>query len=428
MSAVRRYVADVWPSLPRPVWILQAGTAVNMFGFGLLLPFEIIYYHDHRGFSLPVAGLILSTGTATNMLMALPAGALIDRIGGKRILFLGMVVNALAYGSIAFVTRPWEAFLAAFGFGLGSGVNQPAGSSLITALTTRDERIASFTFQRVALNLGIGAGGIVAGFVVAGGSLRSFQLLYLLNGATFIAYLAFLAFVPAARVASGEHAAGGGYRTVLRHRVFVLLVLANVLFAVAGYSLFGFLLGPYIHGHDGLGARVVGVLFGANTLFIILAQLPITRIARGRSRIGILTAMCVVWALACISMIPAAGLRPIALAVIALAAVSIAFGIGECLHAVVIGPLVSELAPPALVGRYMALFGMSFSAGMVLGPTLGASLLALSPNLPWLVGAVSLCVVIPAVGVIGRLLPEEVRRSGQRLEPEAVAAPAALEA
>src|SRR4051794_6737421 len=52
--------------LPRPVIVLQAGTAANYFGTGLILPFEIIYLHQARGFPTATAGLVLAAvmGTA----------------------------------------------------------------------------------------------------------------------------------------------------------------------------------------------------------------------------------------------------------------------------------------------------------------------------------------------------------------------------
>jgi hypothetical protein len=48
------------------ILLLQAGNAVNFFGYGLIIPFEIIYLHQIRGFSMATAGLVLATilGTA----------------------------------------------------------------------------------------------------------------------------------------------------------------------------------------------------------------------------------------------------------------------------------------------------------------------------------------------------------------------------
>jgi hypothetical protein len=41
------------------VLLLQAGNAFSWFGYGLILPFEIIYLHQFRGFSTATAGLVL---------------------------------------------------------------------------------------------------------------------------------------------------------------------------------------------------------------------------------------------------------------------------------------------------------------------------------------------------------------------------------
>ena len=43
--------------IPRPVLVLQAGTALNYFGTGLILPFEIIYLHTVRGFPPATPGV-----------------------------------------------------------------------------------------------------------------------------------------------------------------------------------------------------------------------------------------------------------------------------------------------------------------------------------------------------------------------------------
>ena len=55
-------VFAVWRTgLARPVLVLQGGNALNYFGTGLILPFEIIYLHAVRGFSTATAGLVLAT-------------------------------------------------------------------------------------------------------------------------------------------------------------------------------------------------------------------------------------------------------------------------------------------------------------------------------------------------------------------------------
>ena len=40
------FLRDCKPDLPRAVWIIQLGNVVNFFGFGLVLPFELILGDD----------------------------------------------------------------------------------------------------------------------------------------------------------------------------------------------------------------------------------------------------------------------------------------------------------------------------------------------------------------------------------------------
>ncbi|HZC29154.1 MAG TPA: MFS transporter, partial [Gaiellaceae bacterium] len=107
-SALARVFAVWRTGLPKPVLVLQGGNALNFFGTGLILPFEIIYLHAVRGFSTATAGLALGTVMATAAVVTLPSGALLDRFSAKRITIVGNLVNAVGYGGLAFVHRPWQ--------------------------------------------------------------------------------------------------------------------------------------------------------------------------------------------------------------------------------------------------------------------------------------------------------------------------------
>ncbi len=76
---VSQLIASWRTGLPRPVLILQAGNALNYFGYGFIVPFEIIYLHQIRGFPTSTAGLVLAATMATAAIVTPPAGALLDR-------------------------------------------------------------------------------------------------------------------------------------------------------------------------------------------------------------------------------------------------------------------------------------------------------------------------------------------------------------
>ena len=56
MLAARRRLAF---GLSRELWLVEVGIFLNMLGYGAVLPFEVIYLHDGRGFGLGVAGLVV---------------------------------------------------------------------------------------------------------------------------------------------------------------------------------------------------------------------------------------------------------------------------------------------------------------------------------------------------------------------------------
>jgi MFS family permease len=254
----------------------------------------------------------------------------------------------------------------------------------------------TIALSRVAFNLGIGTGATVGGFVVGSGHHAGlFQALYLLDAVTFVGYaLVVLVAVPnvAPPSAAAEDAVRADFRTVARDSVFVRLMAANVGLVVVGYSLLGNILGPFAKAHTAVGPREIGVLFLVNTAFIVLAQLPATRVVKRLGRTPALAGMCALWALACLAVLPSTAL-PAAAATLLLAGVAIAFAIGECVHFIVLGPIVVDLAPPRLLGRYMSVYALTFTAGLALGPAIGATLLAASPDAVWWAGAATAALI-----------------------------------
>jgi MFS family permease len=164
--------------LSRPVLILQAGNALNYFGYGLVLPFEIIYLHQLRGFSTSTAGLVLAATMGTSAIVTPPTGALLDRYSAKALLVAGSFASVLGYAGFAFVERPWQAFACSIAGGAGLGAAGTANRTLVVRLVTPEQRAAAFALNRVAGNFGIGAGAATAGFIVAASQrLSSFQIL-----------------------------------------------------------------------------------------------------------------------------------------------------------------------------------------------------------------------------------------------------------
>src|SRR5689334_21249587 len=93
--------------LPRQLWVVQAGVFLNYLGWGCVMPFEVIYLHDGRGFGLGVAGLVVGTVTGLAVVAAPFAGPLIDRTGSRRTAAASLVALGAGFAGLAVAHTPW---------------------------------------------------------------------------------------------------------------------------------------------------------------------------------------------------------------------------------------------------------------------------------------------------------------------------------
>jgi predicted MFS family arabinose efflux permease len=362
---------------------MEAGGLVNAFGTGVAFPFVVIYLHNVRGFSLAVAGAVLATGSFVGLAIGPIAGLLVDRVGGRTILALALVLMAVGWGLFPLVREPWHAFLASAVAGAGNASFWPSQSALLAGLTPQVRRHAAYALQRVARNLGIGLGGLTGGLIATTTNPTSFTVLFVVDAATFLAFVVVLAFVPDPELPPEEEGARPGRsRDVLRDRLLLGIVGLNVLFVSAGYAQFE-LLPVFAKNEAGVTERAIGVIFLVNTLVIVLAQLPLAHQLEGRRRMPALAFMTALWATSWLIVLVAGAWIEAAAAATAFALAAAIFGLGECFQGPTQGALVADLAPPRLRGRYMALSTTSWEIGFVIGPAIGGFILDRQPLALW---------------------------------------------
>jgi MFS family permease len=420
------YLVAGWRTgLPRPVLILQAGDALNYFGYGLVLPFEIIYLHQIRGFSTSTAGLVLAAVMGTAAVVTPPTGALLDRYSAKAIVVAGSLASTLGYAGFAFVDRPWQAFACSIAGGVGFGVAGTASRTLVVRLVTQEQRAAAFALDRVAGNFGIGAGATVAGFVVAAAQrLSSFQILYFFDAVTYAGFaLIVLAAVPSSRaeIATSADANGTGFRAVARDRLFLTVIGLNIVLVVVGHTFFSNILSPFAKAHTPVGPAAIGIIFLVNTTFVVIAQIPAVRLVARVRRTHAFAATSALFAVALLAVLPATLVHSALAATSILAGVAIVFAISEIAHTLVLGPLVADMAPAHLLGRYLSLYSLTFAGSLALGPAIGGLLLQTAPDAIWWGGALAAVLAGVVLLRLGDRIPDPLHEAPSRLAsaPEA---------
>lgn len=409
---MRRYLASLNPQLSRQLWTLLSGSFFNALGNGVVFPFLLIYLHNVRGISLGTAGLVLAATSVAGLAAGPLSGTLIDRLGPRPVLVASMVVSALGFGGFAFVHSVPAAFAAATLAGLGNGSFWPSHATLVAAMTERESRHNAYAMQRVLNNLGIGVGGVVGGLIATTSHPSSYELLFLIDALTFGGYIVALWFVPSPRPVPREvDAPTAGYRQVLRHKTFLAYIVLNASLVAVGFSLLGDIFPAFAKNTARVSERGIGLCFLANTLVIVVAQLPVAKWLEGRRRMAAYTVEGTLWAVSWL-VVFAGGWWFTGSAATAVFAMALAvFGLGECFHGTIQNALIADLSKPGLLGRYLALNGFGFQLGGAAGRAAGGFALALMPHGVWLIAAAAAFAAGLAALLLERALPEELRRT-----------------
>lgn len=407
--------ATLVPRLPRPAWVVLAGDAASAVGTGMSAPFMLVYFNRVCGIDMTVAGLAVSAIAAASFVGNLLGGWLGDRIGARDTLIAGLLVAGGGTACMPLVTEAWHAFAAAAAIGTGVSVVWPAQDALLARLVEPAQRSSAFSVRHATLNAGLAAGALAASTIVDLDREGTFDLLYLIDAATFVAFVPILlAGVANLRGADdGEEGAAGSYLSVFRDPVFVRIWLLVVLVVLIGYGQYHSAFPAFATRDGGISASALSLAYAANAAVVVLAQLFVLRALRGRLRTRALAGACCVWALAWAVVLAAGGFGGALPAVVLFATGMAVFGIGETLISPTFEPIVNDLAPEHLRGRYNGASTLAWTTGFLVAPALAAALLDAGMETElflWLVGA---CLAAAGISLrLERHLPDQANVIG----------------
>jgi MFS family permease len=333
-----------------------------------------------RGIPLAAAGLASGANACFALLASLLGGRLADQVGAKAVVIGGLALASVGFLLYLEVHEAWQAILVGALLGTAAGGWLTGQSALLAAIVPSEKRHIAFAQQRVAANLGLGLGGLFGGLIASTASLETFTWLFVFNSASFAVYGLFVAriAVPARTIVQLRE----GYARVLRDRTLLFVLAIDVALVAGAVSLLNGLMPVYARDSVGVRESAIGALFLVNSLLIIGGQLPIARAVEDHRRARALALTGASFA-ACWLLVLGGSWWFLLAAMVALSA-------GECLYDSVRSPLVADLAPAGLGGRYLAAAGFSWQLGFIVGPAVGAVLLGLSPRALWL-AASALC-------------------------------------
>lgn len=400
------------PLSPAARRALLAG-CINALGMGFTLPFLLVYLHTVRGIPLAVTGLVIATLGAAGLTLSPLAGTCIDRFGARRVQLVSLAGCTVGAVLVSQAHSTAEAFAAVALLGAAQAASWPSTNALLAGLTAPAQRSRLYALEFMLINAGIGVGGAAGGLLADVDRPGTFEALYLIDAATFVATLVLIAGlrgeggpipVPARTAESGP----GGWREVLADATMRRVCLLFAIVVTAGYAQVDSGFPAYATTVAHVSTRVLGVAFAVNTALIVAGQLLILRHLEGRRRTraiaGFGLALAASWSLLAVA---GAVSEPAAAALIV--GSMGAFAIGETLWSPTGNALVADLAPPHLRGRYTAMGNLTWQAAIMAGPIFASVLLDAGLVWPYLAAllAASGAVVGIALSLERRLTPAQ---------------------
>lgn len=400
----------LWRDLPREGRLLLSVVVLEFLGSGLVLPFNVVYLHEVRGFALSQVGLLLGVTPLLALLVVGPGGAAIDRYGARRVQLAALVTMAGGNALLAVASTPAVAAVALGLYGAAFGVAWPAWQSVVASVVPAPLRPRYFGVNFTLLNVGVGLGGVLAGLLVDVDRPGTFEAVYLANAASYLPAVVLL-LGPlrhvAGRVATPgpeDGASPAGYLTVLRDPAMAAVTVLAFASQLFGYAQLGSGLPAYARVVSEVSTRALGFAFAANTLVIVLVQLLVLRHLDGRRRTRVVALMGLTWAVAWV-LLGLSGTVPGTLgATVLVAACASVFALGETLLQPTVPPLVNDLAPDHLRGRYNAVSSGAFALAAVVAPPVTGLLLGADLGVVYVVLLVLGCLVV-ALLAVGHLEP-----------------------
>ena len=415
-----------WHDLPREGKLLLSVVVFEFIGTGLVLPFNVVYLHEVRDFSLSDAGLLLALPPLVGFLVVGPGGAAIDRVGARRILVGALVLQVVGNVVLAFAATPVVAGLALLLSGVAFGVSWPGFQAFIAAVIPSSLRQRYFGVNFTLLNLGIGIGGLVAGAFVDIHHLRTFQAIYLADAASYLPAL-FLMLVPLRHVAgrAEHHEAGGakvGYLAVVRRPAVASMLVLSFVSSYVGYAQLNAGMPAYSRAVGEISTQGLGVAFAANTVVIVLLQLVVLQRIEGHRRTRIIAVMAAIWAASWLLLGATGAVAGTWAATMLVAACASVFAVGETLLQPTVPALVNDLAPDHLRGRYNALSSAAFQLAQIIAPPIAGFLIGHRLHSVYIGSLVVGCLVLGVLAV-ARLEPQLPAGVNGIREPELLTAP-----
>ncbi|HEX2995667.1 MAG TPA: MFS transporter [Anaerolineales bacterium] len=373
----------IYREFPRLFWVVVAVSFIDRVGGTLLFPFLSLYITQRFNVGMTQAGALLGLSSLFGLIGSTIGGALTDKFGRKQLILFGLVFSALSSLTLGFADRISIMYPLMVFVGLLSNIAHPAHDAMIADILPENKRQEGFGILRVAGNLAWMIGPTIGGFLAD----KNFFYLFVIDAVVscFVAVLIFR-LIPETKPEAHAHAESEsllqtviGYRVAVRDFAFMAFITANVLMLLVYQQMYNSL-SVYLRDNHGIDPSGYGFLMTVSAITVVVFQFWVSRLIKHRPPF-------LMMALGTVFYMIGFTLFGVFAAYVLFALNIVIITIGEMIVVPTSQTIAANFAPEAMRGRYMAMFGLSWSIPSVVGAYLAGTILDnYNPNLLWYVG------------------------------------------
>ncbi|WP_334819221.1 MDR family MFS transporter [Nostoc sp.] len=417
-SASQSHLSSWLPSIHPQVWIFAIGRFLSEVGTGCTVFYAPIFFVNELGLSATSVGVALGSASISGIVGRIAGGSLADSEywGRRRTLLLATAILAIASLVLAATNNFTSLVIGSLISGLGIGFYWPAAEAVVADASQIDNRRETFAIARLADNLGLVIGIVLAGFLIP--IIGNYRWLFVIDAISFMVFFG-VVYVGIGETEQQqieesektEHFAA--WMAVLRDGRFLVYIAVNIFFTIY-ISQIHSTLPLYFKNFvlvestaKGFTETTISGLFAWHLVFAIICQLPVTSILKRCSHTLALTVSAIFWAIG-FGLIWVSGTAPsdhllwvtLALGVFAVAIVS---------YTPSAASLVTELAPENQRGVYFSINALCWAIGSFIGHPLGGWALdqpQIITNSYWLGFILSVTIAVVILQYLNRILAE----------------------
>jgi len=380
---VKEFIAKT-REYPRQFWLLFWGMLLSTIGASMIWPFLMVYASERLHLPLTQTATLVTINAMASLIMTFIAGPIADRAGRKMVMVVSLFSNAVVYLFLSHAATYMQFAVLMVMLGASNPLYRVGADAMLADLIAPEKRADAYSILRMSNNAGVAIGPSVGGFLAAASQYLAF---YIASAGLFIFGFLILFFAVETLPTEGKEETTrkkerwGGYYRVLKDWPFTTTIV-NMIFGLITASLMWVLWPVYATKEMGVPKQLYGFIPTTNALMVVFLQVLVTQWTKRHPPLRMIALGMFFYALGVGSVVLGAGFWGIWMSMVIIS-------IGELIIVPTSSTYVANLAPADMRGRYMSIYGLTWSLSIGIGPLIGGFLSDnLGPPATWIGGLV----------------------------------------